>query len=66
MSLNDEREKLRQAKEWLGDSDLLVTSEKFLASWDHVCYVYQTTKDCELKSQATKIMTDLMGTDWLN
>lgn len=66
MGLNDEREKLRQAVAWLGDSDLPVTDEKFKAAWEHVTYVYRTTEDCELRSQAKALIEGVMGEDWLN
>ena len=64
MGLNDEAEKLRQAKEWLTNCD--VTSQHYHAAWAHVCYVYRSTEDCELKSQSYKILTMVMGEDWLN
>ncbi len=56
MGLNGEAEKLRQAEEWLLHNVAGVTRLHRNAAWEYVVHVARNSADCELRSQAVKII----------
>lgn len=67
MGLNDEREKLRQAEEWLASSS--VRSEQFRSAFDHVTWTYTRAIDLDadrgeqlaLRDEAARILAVTVG-----
>jgi hypothetical protein len=60
MGLNDEREKLRQAEQWMIDCD--VNSHHFLAAWEHLTWIYGYARvSRDLKDEAGRIINDMTG-----
>lgn len=64
MGLNDEREKLRQAKEWLTDCE--VSSHHFKAAWEHITWILSYAKDPAIRAEAQKIADMVLGRNALN
>ena len=59
IGLNDEREKLRQAKLWLKDCD--VSSQHFKAAWEHITWQLGHAKDPAVRDEALKIADTVTG-----
>jgi hypothetical protein len=57
MGLHDEREKLRQAEQWLVTQPMY--SDHFLAAYEHVTWVYRESPDQALRGEATRILREL-------
>lgn len=53
MGLNDEQEKLKQAREWL--ETLKPPDMRVTAAWDHVHWVLEFSEDSELRKEAQKL-----------
>lgn len=59
MGLDDPREKLRQAEEWLATEPR--GSAKYGAAWDHLRWVLTKTADSSLRTYAQKIADDVIS-----
>jgi hypothetical protein len=57
MGLNDESEKLRQAKAWLNDPD--APAEHQAAARDHVMHIIQNSYDMDLRREAMAVATGI-------
>lgn len=64
MGLNDEQEKLRQAREWL--ETLKLPDMRVTAAWDHVRWVLEHSEDSELRKEAQKLAAMVLGKDAFN
>lgn len=56
MGLNDEREKLRQARAWLAECE--ISSQHFQAAWDHVWMVMIDAPDFALREEARQLAVE--------
>jgi hypothetical protein len=68
MGLNDEREKLRQAQEWL--KDCKPTSHQFQAAWEHINDLLCCASDVFLHDEARETADEtlrryLVGIEWV-
>lgn len=59
MGFNDEREKLRQAREWLYEAP--TDSEHWRASWEHVTHVLTYTSDPQLRTEAQALADTVLA-----
>ena len=58
MGLNDEHEKLRQAKAWLMNCE--PASQRYRAAWEHVTYVLTATLYPTLRAEAQEIADQVL------
>jgi hypothetical protein len=58
MGLNDEREKLRQAKQWL--TEYPAGSEHFDAAREHVLFIRRSSRDVRLRREAQEIVYSIL------
>lgn len=65
MAVNDEREKLRQAKEWLETCE--VSSPHFKAAWEHITWLLtHGTLDPAVRAEAQQLADRILGRNALN
>lgn len=64
MGLNDEGEKLRQAREWLATRR--PGSQEWEAAWEHVKWVLRETPDPGIRAQAQVIADQVIMAGMLN
>ena len=59
MGLNDEREKFRQAQEWLRSCE--PDTQQYKAAWEHLIHLLGSSEDPALLTDAWNFAVDLLG-----